>query len=280
MQSFVLVYMIWKALNWRKCATTCVLVLYAFITQAQFNYRAVWKDNFTSSEKQKLTAWIDEVGAAVKQTIGTYAFPVTIYFHRKDNSYEPVPWAHTARDGEEAVHFHVDTRFSLQAFLEDWTAAHEIAHLSIPYIGKQYMWFSEGYASYLQWQIMHNQGLLSEAELQEKYRTKVSRTVPKYNNNEPFVSTVKSLHLRHDYPGLYYGGACFFIQLEQLLEKEGTTLAKTIAKYQTKGRLNDESIEELIDSLDQLVPRPTVKKLFNQFLTGTSKQTVYSTEVP
>ena len=83
----------------------------------------------------------------MERSIGSYPFTVTYYLSRKDNASEPVPWANTVRSGEQAVEFYVDPSYDLSEFLADWTAPHEISHLSIPYVGRSNMWFSEGYAS-------------------------------------------------------------------------------------------------------------------------------------
>jgi hypothetical protein len=69
---------------------------------------------------------------------------------------------YTRRDGKGSVHFHVDTRFGLTKFVDDWTVYHELAHMALPYLGSEYRWFSEGFASFMQYQIMqkHNTTLI------------------------------------------------------------------------------------------------------------------------
>ena len=241
---------------------------------AQFKSVFHWKDSFSLKEKEKLSTWVTEVGAAVQKTIGTYPFEVQIYFHKTTQGSGPVPWAHTSRDREESVHFYVNTAYSLQSFLNDWTAAHEIAHLSIPFIGERYRWFSEGYASYMQWQVMHIQGLLSQDHLREKYLDKIAQTIPKYNSDVNFLELTSFLKIRYDYPALYYGGACFFIQADAELQKLGTTLPKLISLYQTMGRSTDVNLFELIKSLDDLLEKPVFTSLYNKFLRGSGKATV------
>jgi len=257
-------------------------ILISLATQsvsAQFSSVFHWTDSFSPKEKEKLSTWVTEVGDAVEKTIGTYPFEVQIYFHKTTQGSGPVPWAHTSRDGEESVHFYVNTGYPLQAFLNDWTAAHEIAHLSIPFIGERYRWFSEGYASYMQWQVMHIQGLLSQDNLREKYLDKIAQTTPKYNSDVNFIALTRSLKSRYDYPALYYGGACFFIQANAELLKLGTTLPKLISLYQAKGRRTDDNLYELIKSLDALVEKPVFTNLFNKFLSSSGKETVGVTAV-
>ena len=72
--------------------------------------------------------------------------PLSLHLYpRKSN--QPVPWAYTRRDGKGSVHFHVDARFGLTKFVDDWTIYHELAHMALPYLGPEYRWLSEGFAS-------------------------------------------------------------------------------------------------------------------------------------
>ena len=79
----------------------------------------IWKDDFSKREKEKIKTWLTGVSEAIAQTFGAYPFTVKLYIHHA-NAREPVPWAETSRMGEQAVHFHIDTRFSLEDFQKDW----------------------------------------------------------------------------------------------------------------------------------------------------------------
>ena len=124
-----------------------------------------WEDHFTPVEKEKLVDWLEQTTEAVQSTLGTYPFTIHFYMHRRDYANEPVPWAHTSRGSEQAVHFHVDPNYELKEFLADWTAPHEISHLSIPFLGKENSWFAEGYATYLQCQVMYTMGEYNQQSL-------------------------------------------------------------------------------------------------------------------
>ena len=135
--------------------------------KAELKVEYIWEDDFSASETKKIEAWLGGVSEAVAQTFGLYPFTVKLYIHRS-SAKEPVPWAETSRNGEQAVHFYVDPSYSLQDFQMDWTAAHEISHLSIPFVGRSNMWFSEGYASYWQWQILLLLGMYATNEIKKK----------------------------------------------------------------------------------------------------------------
>ena len=103
-----------------------------------------WEDRFSRQEQQKLKKWLFTITYGVEQTLGIYPFEVHYYIHRRNFASEPVPWANTDRNYKQSVHFHVDPSFSFQEFIDDWTAPHEISHLSIPFVGRNQSWFSEG----------------------------------------------------------------------------------------------------------------------------------------
>ena len=240
----------------------------------RLDLKIIWVDDFSSDEKEKLQMWIYGISEAVANTLGKYPFEVNIYLHRSTGN-EPVPWAHTSRTGEQAVHFHVNPSFSLQNFQEDWTAAHEISHLSIPFVGKENMWFSEGYASFWQWQILANQGVFTVEEIRAKYEAKLNKIAVYYQTEDTFVTTNQNLKKQHNYPAVYWGGACYFFKAdERLREQHNTSMQEVITEYQHAGRMRDESLEALVLSLDKISASKVFSTLLLEFKNGTGKQAI------
>ncbi len=244
------------------------------------NTHIVWEDHFTQSEKEKLTNWLHEVSSAIAETLGKYPFEVKLYIHRSDNANEPVPWAHTIRNSEQAVNFYVNPHFTLKEFKADWTAPHEISHLSIPFMGKENMWFSEGYASYMQYQVMWQQGVLTTAQTKEKYALKLRSNIPKYNSDENFLVVSRQLKSKHNYPAVYWGGACYFIQADSILRLEkNRSLNSVIRKYQQNGRNSDRNLNDLISSLDRISESNIFSDLIYIFQKGSAKEAVLNTPI-
>lgn len=254
-----------------------IFLIGSFSSKASFSFQSHFEDKFTKQEKDHLNEWIQTVGNAVEKTLGKYPFKVHIYFNRSTNKNEPVPWAHTTRNYEEAVHFNVNPSFSLDELYADWTAAHEIAHLSLPYVGKEYSWFAEGYASFFQWQIMFNQGILSKDELTEKYVSRIANTIPKYDSDSNFETVALKLKRRFDFPAYYYGGACFFIQLNQSLQSHQLDLATVIKLFLDNGRLNTNSVQEILNQFDILTKSTASTDLLNYFETEPARISIGET---
>lgn len=224
-----------------------------------------WEDEFSIPEKQKIQKYITTVSEASFKVLGNYPFKIHFYIERSNEDYEAIPWAHTERSEEEqAVRFYVNPDFDYESFYEDWTAPHEISHLAIPYLGSENAWFAEGFASYMQYQIMQEMGVYSEEEVQKKYQDKKSLIENAYNDDLPFVKDTKQLKARYNYPAMYWGGAQYFIKINELLLEQETTLIDEIKIYQTCCRLKDNDISSLLKSLDNNLKIPVFERLYEE----------------
>ena len=217
------------------------------------SYRLTWEDHFSAEEKDKIKTWLDRVEDGRAACFGEYAFQPVYILHSRRNAAEPVPWAHTTRSSEQGVHFYVDPAFTLDEFIADWTGPHEISHLALPFVGKEYMWFSEGFASFMQYQVMHEMGILSEEDVRKKYSAKSKMAGSAFRGSDKFRGRCDELLKSHNYPAIYWGGAYYFMLVDQALKKEkNISLVEVIKAYQTAGRMEDESIHEVIRSLDKV----------------------------
>ncbi|MFK8046099.1 MAG: hypothetical protein AB8B72_11435 [Crocinitomicaceae bacterium] len=226
-----------------------------------------WEDDFEEQDKIKLQTWIEEISEVTQSTIGTYQFDVYYHFHQSKGN-EPVPYAHTSRQtNHQAVHFYVNPKFSLPEFMADWTAQHEISHLSLPFVGKKNMWFSEGYATYMSRQIMINQGIYTALEFDSIYYHRIkgdkyisaldSFTIPK---------VCQKLKSNHNYPSIYYAGSSYFyIANQQLKKNHQTSLMDVIKKYQVTKRLKDKGLKDVLKSLDDVIGDRTFTDLYSDF---------------
>lgn len=212
----------------------------------------VWRDDFDAAERAKLTAWIVETHAAVTRLAGPFPMPVRVYFHRRDGAREPVPWAHTQRSSRQGVHFHVDPRFPLADFRRDWTAPHELSHLILPNLGRRHAWFAEGFASYLQYPVMQTMGVLSAGEARRRYRRNLERAERDYEHpRRPFVAAAPRLRAEGKYPVMYWGGAAYFMQVDQALAEAGSSLRTVLGDYLACCRRNRDGLRSLVGELDR-----------------------------
>lgn len=212
-----------------------------------------WRDSFSAAEREKLQTWIERTATVVEQRVAPYPFDVHIFFHRRDGRGKPVSWARTRRPRVEGIDFYVDPDHSLQAFLDDWVAPHELSHLLIPYLGRRNAWFSEGFASFMQYQVMREMGVLSDAQLEDKYRSRIEKAARDYRLHRlPFAEAAPKLRRRREYPTMYWGGATYFLNVDRALRQRGGSLLQVLADYVGQYRTQAHRLPELIDTMDQL----------------------------
>jgi hypothetical protein len=228
----------------------------------------VWEDDFTQDEKDKLVVWISEVYETTDRLLGPFPFSVSIHFYRSGRSSEPVPWAHTRRSGQQSLHFHIDPSFSLEEFRADWTAPHEISHLALPFLGRENSWFAEGFATYMQSEIMVAMNVMTQEQMREKNREKIEYNQRFFKDKaEPFHLVCRELvRKNHNYPAMYWGSVTFFVRMEQYLqENKQFSLTRLIRDYQKAGRMTDTNLQDVIASLDDLIGKPVCRELMDMY---------------
>ena len=227
-----------------------------------------WENKFNKEEVYKIKQWLGKIDQSVVTIFGKYPFDVHFYIHRSERGSEPVPWAHTSRGTIQGVHFHVNTEYTLEEFLGDWTAQHEISHLSIPFIGKSNSWFSEGYATYMQCQVMQVQGVMTEDEVKDKYNSKLEKCKSSYQSEKPFTEVADSLKKVWNYPDMYWGGVSFFWKLDQMYKKDvNKSLVAVMKEYVQCCRVQDSSPKEICAALDEITKTDMASRLLIQYKT-------------
>lgn len=219
---------------------------------------------FKADKKQILSQWLTKGVNATRATLGVYPRRLELYVYPKKSN-QPVPWAHTRRDQKESIHFYVDSRFPVDKFINDWTIYHEISHLALPYLGAEYSWFSEGFASFMQYQIMAETGVL-KGTLQERYQKKIAPHLKLFNSDLTAAAIARHLLSNSNYPAGYWGGAWFFVLADQQLrQKHNVSLNMVVEQYQTCCRLRDHTVQEVLKSFDQLIEDTLFTDLLERF---------------
>jgi hypothetical protein len=228
-------------------------------------------EDFSNTEQQKLNQWLQQSFAATDQLLGPYRFPTEVYLSHQSAS-EPVPWAYTSRMHQQQVYFQVDTRFSLSDFQQDWTAAHEFSHLALPLLDRDDLWFAEGFASFMQYQVLQHQQLLTESAAWW-YRQKLQQLAPLLMaSDRPLIPQLKLWLQQKHYKAAYWGSALFFIEANQLVQQQGLSLTGLIQSYQRQNRLTDQNLEQLVRSLDALLEIPVFAPLLLKYQQQSSQQ--------
>jgi hypothetical protein len=226
-------------------------------------YQLHWQHRFTPAQQQQLQHWLHFSATATTDVLGPYPFTMQLYLYQHPGN-EPVPWANTWRESSQQIHFHVDPRFDQSQFKQDWTAYHEIAHLALPFLGTNNAWFAEGFASFMQYQIMQQAGLIDSAAT--AISAKFIRQRRHYlNNNSMRDNALAQLKARRFAAG-YWGAAQFFVVADIVLQQQGKgRLTQLIQRYQRCCRLRDQTLNDVIVSFDRLTESNLFSELLQQF---------------
>lgn len=239
-------------------------------------YSIFWQyeDEFSENEKQKLKQWIEEVCTATTKSIGQYPFDLWVTFHYSEKG-NPVSFGHTKRKkGHEAIHFYVNPEATLEELLADWTAPHEIAHLSLPFSGRRNRWFSEGYATYMSRQIMIEMGQYTDASFDSIYYNRIGETLYAYGSStKTHLKVSDSLLDHYIYGDMYWGSSSFFYTIDQQMKEQHNTRFRDVVKtYQENGRMEDDALIEVIASYDRILNDSICKQLMWTYRNEPSKQ--------
>ncbi|WP_419810887.1 hypothetical protein [Bacterioplanoides sp.] len=269
--------------------TALLVALATASTPAQAKPSLVWQwqHPFSAQEQQVIRQWLTEVHNSMTDLYGELPFPIYLKLYRvdrhtDDDMGEPVPWARTRRQtNRQSLEFYIDTRYSLDDLRRDWTAPHEFSHLIFPYLGEKDAWLAEGFASYLQYQVMkkigvidgytHQQRLIKQIQKAEKNYA-ISPALRSFRQSElpAFAEVAPVLRLYGDHPTMYWGGAVFFLQVDAQLQKKGG-LQSVLKRYIKCCRTlsyqdhSEQTTQQLLDTLDRLSFSQIFSDTYQQF---------------
>ena len=244
-----------------------------------------WQHKFNPAEQSAIKQWLANVEIAQRQLFGDLPFPVYIEVfrasqHTQEDMGEPVPWARTLRSHHrQALQFYLDMRYSDQQRMQDWTAPHEMAHLIFPYLGEKDAWLAEGFASYLQFMLMEQMGVIDSYTRQQRLIQRIQKAEQDYyasaalqsypkNQLPAFADIAPLLRSSGDNPTMYWGGAVFFLQLDAKLKNRGG-LQSVLKRYLNCCRLQTTSTPELLATLDKLSFSRLFSETYQEFYSRT-----------
>ncbi|MFT4925613.1 MAG: putative metalloprotease with PDZ domain [Phenylobacterium sp.] len=206
--------------------------------------------NSKPPRKQQYIDWIKQVSEAIAGVTGD--FPVDnaqILITPIGAKREAVPWGEVQRGGSVAAHFFVDSFRPIQQFKDDWTAAHELSHMLVPYISRDELWLSEGIASYYQNVARAKAGMISPQIGWQKLLAGFSRGIKSAKK--------ESLSNASAIMQMYWGGAAMYLMADAQLRQRSNNqqhLGTVLAKFNQCCRLGTQrwSGLALMKKFDQL----------------------------
>jgi hypothetical protein len=180
-----------------------------------------YKDQFTPETHKLVEAWLSEAGTAITTLYGEFPFSeTTVDIRRSGRSRGPVPWGMVERSNGTRVVFHISPDFSLDEFRADWTAAHELSHLLVPYTGSTGRWFSEGIASFMQNTLRARHTMIDEQTAWEKIYAGFLRGKDHADKTNTTLREVSEGRSRGGIMRIHWTGVAFFLNVDLRLRSQ------------------------------------------------------------
>ena len=173
----------------------------------------------------------------------------------------PVPFGHVVRNQGETVRFFVDPSRTLTSLHYDWTAAHELAHLQLPYLSGTGRWLSEGFASYYQNVLQARLGYYSEEEAWRRLGNSFRRASVVGEDMSPNGATREAFWKSRLM--IYWSGAAFALLADVALRQQNQSLDEVLARLDVPQPRSWQP-RELIRELDRLSSTDIFSRLYAQ----------------
>lgn len=246
------------------------------VDSSEYQLNIVFKEGFDAN-KDSIRTWIGQVYEATIKTLGPYRFDVRVNIIPATSDNQPVPFGLASRkEGINQVKLYVNESATFDELMADWTAPHELSHLSLPFVGKKNKWFSEGFATYCSRRIMIEMGYFTEESFETLYTDRFNEFSPLFNSSTSSFAQVSDSLLEHNrYSPIYWGGASFFMILDSRLQKSNKgRLTELIQKYQDNGRLEDRSLKDVIASFDRIIGENWCRELLAVYLNNSGSEVI------
>ncbi|MFD0738740.1 hypothetical protein ACFQZQ_05545 [Lysobacter koreensis] len=178
----------------------------------------------------ELQRWLAQTAESTLAAFGRFPLPqARVRIEQIDSrDRSPVPWGQTSRRDGVAVLLYVRADAGLSELREDWTAAHELAHLFHPYLGGDGRWLAEGLASYYQNVLRARVGLLEPAQAWQELDAGFAR-----GRREASGARLDELSRRHrGTMRVYWAGAAYWLEADLALRREhASSLDAALSQY-------------------------------------------------
>ena len=175
-----------------------------------------WRGDYSAVQQERLRTWLEVVGTTVtllhgRLPRGKIRIELTAY----PFAGEAVPFAQVKRRNPQGVEFFINPAETLDAFVTDWTAYHELSHLFIPYPGRADVWFSEGLASYYQNVLQYRGGLLTEQQAWQKLFNGFMRGRDDDRHDDMTLAELTPrMREERAFMRVYWSGALYFLEAD------------------------------------------------------------------
>jgi predicted metalloprotease with PDZ domain len=200
----------------------------------------------------ELGALTDFFGRAPSDELAVFVAPGTAEVTRGE----------TLTGGGSSVLIRLGTKVHVPSDLrDDWVAAHELIHVTVPSTDYEHQWFSEGLACYAEPLARVRAGLLTEEKMWADLEEGLPRGLPKSGDT--------GLDGARDIGRVYWGGTLFFLMADlEIRERSGgnQSLRDGLRHLASRGA-NGEArwpIERLLATIDEGTGSHVLEELYGR----------------
>jgi len=180
-----------------------------------------------------LERWIGEAVDAVAGLYGTFPRDrLHIVTVPAGPGIRPVAFGLVRRGGGASVMLLVHENAEADALVRDWTAVHELTHLTMPLLKASDAWLSEGVATYYQEVLRARAGLQTEKEAWANILDGFDRGA-EVGTRRTLADEARDMRQTGAYRRVYWGGTAFVLEADVTLRAQtGVSLDQLISRSQ------------------------------------------------
>ncbi len=233
-------------------------------------------DGSPQADTAMIRGWLEEAATAITTLYGRFPVPSPqVLVLPWEPAGEPVPWGQVLRGGTPSTLFVIDQRRPAKEFHADWTAAHELSHMLLPYIRQSDSWLSEGVASYYQNVLRARAGMISDDVAWKKLHAGFQRGIKGTTGNETLINTTRNMRENNNYMRVYWSGAAMALLADVKLREQtnGLHSMDTALSALRECCLPSDhlwSAREVFTKLDKLTGTRVFVDIYNEHANGRS----------
>ena len=178
----------------------------------------------------------------------------------------PVAFGLVRRGGGASVMLLVHENADPEALVRDWTAVHELTHLTMPLLKSEDAWLSEGVATYYQEVLRARAGLQSEEQAWANILDGFDRGA-RVGTRRTLAKEARDMRQTGAYRRVYWGGTAFVLEADVTVRaRTGASLDQLISRSQGAWpRRTTWQGRALMHRFDRLAAEETLVPLFDRY---------------
>jgi len=202
--------------------------------------------------------WIEPLAASLVSVSGHFPEPGLKVILKASEQRDPITFGRVRRSGPPEVHLVVHPAADLDDLLDDWRGFHEFAHLLLPFVGNNDIWFAEGLAAYYQHLLQVRAGVIDNDEAWRRMFSGFQRGLNDPNGRDMTLAELSPRMWRERaFRRIHWTGASYFLRVDlrlRLLAEGEFSLDSALAAFDGCCRRSNQSwnARRLIDQLGQV----------------------------